>query len=74
MSRQHQDAGSVRRWAARRTRGPLLTAIVMGAGAINAEVSIMLDRSDEGTSAVALPAFIVGLILATTLIHRRTRA
>jgi hypothetical protein len=45
----------------------------MGAGAINAEVSIVFDRSDEGTSAVALPAFVVGLILATTLIQRRAR-
>lgn len=43
----------------------------MGAGAINAEVSIVFDRPDEGASAIALPAFVIGLILATTLIHRR---
>jgi hypothetical protein len=53
MSRQRLTAGSARRQVAARTHGPLLTAIVMGAGAINAEVSIVFDRSDEGARAVA---------------------
>lgn len=73
MSKRHDSAGSAWRPVAASTRGPLLIAIVMGAGAINAEISIVFDRSDEGTSAVALPAFLVALILATTLIQRRAR-
>ncbi len=72
MSRRHRTTDSAWRRAGG-TGGLLLTAIAMGAGAINAEISIVFDRSDEGTSAVALPAFVVGLIIATTLLHRHVR-
>ena len=51
----------------------LVTAILMGTGAVNAEVSIVFDRSDEGTSAIALPAFTIGLIGATVLMRRSAR-
>jgi hypothetical protein len=57
---------------ARRTRSPLFVAIAMGAGTINASVSIVFDHSDEGTSALTLPAFVIGLIFATALATRRT--
>jgi hypothetical protein len=56
---------------ARRTRSPLF-AIAMGAGTINAAVSIVFDHSDEGTSALTLPAFVIGLIFATAHATRRT--
>jgi hypothetical protein len=49
-----------------------LFAIAMGAGTINAAVSIVFDHSDEGTSALTLPAFVIGLIFATAHSTRRT--
>lgn len=74
MSRLGQRVISAWRRGAGRSRALLVVAIAMGGGAIYAVVSIVFDRSDEATSAVALPALLVGLIFATALATRRIRS
>ena len=74
LTRPGQHALSAWRRVAGRTRTLLVVAVAMGIGAIYAVVSIVFDRSDEATSAVALPVLLVGLIFATALATRRLRS
>ena len=71
MSRSTEHVLSALRRVAGRTCALLVVAVAMGVGAIYEVISIVFERSDETTSAVALPAFLVGLIVATALATRR---